>query len=197
MVAAERDEAERQQWRETVADLTPEHCVFVDESSANTTLTPRFGRAPRGERADGTAPRNYRHNTTLVAALNPSGIQAAMTLEGALNSDAFAAYVEHCLVPTLTPGQIVILDNLSVHKRADIRARIEQAGCTLLFLPAYSPDLNPIEQAFSKLKTLLRRAQARTQEALEAAIAAALAAISPSDATSFYRDAGYRVGQLL
>ena len=192
-MATERDEAERTQWRESIADLDPAQFVFVDETSSNTTLTPRFARAPRGERADGTAPRNYQHNTTLVAALTPAGIPAAMTLEGAVNSDAFAAYVEHVLVPTLTPGQIVILDNLSAHKRADIRARIEQAGCTLVYLPAYSPDFNPIEQAFSKLKTLLRRAQARTQEALEAAIATALAAISSHDAVSFYRAGGYYV----
>jgi len=169
--------------------------VFIDETRSNTTLTPRFARAPRGDRADGTAPRNYRHNTTLVAALNPYGIQAAMTLEGALNSDAFAAYVQHILIPTLRPGQVVILDNLSVHHRVDIRTMVEQAGCTLVFLPSYSPDFNPIEQAFSTLKTLLRRAQARTQEALEAAIAAALAAISPGDATSFYHDAGYQVAR--
>jgi len=192
-VAAERDEAERRQWRETIAEFAPERFVFVDETSSNTTLTPHFARAPRGDRAEGTAPRNYRHNTTLVAALTPHGIQAAMTLEGALNSDAFAAYVQHILVPTLRPGQVVILDNLSVHHRVDIRALIAQAGCTLLFLPSYSPDFNPIEQAFSKLKTLLRRAKARTQDALEDAMAQALTAISAADARSFFHDAGYHV----
>lgn len=114
-----------------------------------------------------------------------------MTLDGALDSDAFAAYVEHVLVPTLQPGQIVILDNLSVHKRTDIRSLIEQAKCSLVFLPAYSPDFSPIEQAFSKLKTALRRTQARTREALEAAIAEALATISATDASHWFRHAGY------
>lgn len=165
--------------------------VFLDESSANVTLTPRYARAPHHERAPGHAPRNYDRNMTLVAALTPAGIQAPMTLPGAMNSDAFAAYVQQGLVPTLTPGQIVICDNLSVHKRADIRALIEEAGCAFIFLPAYSPDFNPIEQAFSKLKTALRRAQARTQEALEAAIAAALATITASDAQHWFHHAGY------
>ena len=165
--------------------------VFLDETSANVTLTPRSGWAPHDERAHGSAPRNYDHNTTLVAALTPDGLQAPMTLDGAMNSDAFAAYVEHILCPRLTPGQIVICDNLSVHKRADIRAFIEAKDCTLIFLPAYSPDFNPIEQAFSKLKAALRRAQARTQAALEAAIAAALDTITATDAAHFFTHAGY------
>lgn len=114
-----------------------------------------------------------------------------MTLAGPLDGNAFAAYVQQVLVPTLQPGQIVILDNLSVHRRADIRTRIEQAGARLVFLPAYSPDFSPIEQAFSKLKTVLRRAQARTQKALEAAIAEALITISATDAVHWFRHAGY------
>lgn len=182
-MATERDEAERAAWRRQI----------VDESSANISLTPRYARAPKGERAYGAVPRNYRHHLTLVAALTPAGMQAPMTLEGALDGDAFAAYVQQVLVPTLQPGQVVILDNLNVHKRTDIRARIEQAGATLVFLPAYSPDFTPIEQAFSKLKTALRRAQARTQEALEVAIAEALAAISAADALHWFRHAGYHL----
>ncbi len=166
-------------------------CLSVDESSANTTLTPRYGRAPTRERASGSAPRNYRHNTTLVAALTPDGLQAPMVLDGAMNSDAFAAYVRHVLVPQLRPGQIVILDNLSVHTRADIRQQIEAASCQLIFLPAYSPDFNPIEQAFSKLKTWLRRAEARTHEALDDAIATALATITTADARGWFHHCHY------
>lgn len=191
LVAAEQDPDAREQWRDTIAEYNLEQFVFIDESSANITLTPRYARAPRGQRAPGSAPRNYQHNTTLVAALTPRGIQTPMTLEGAIDSDAFAAYVEQVLRTTLRPGQIVICDNLSVHKRADIRSAIEAAGCTLLFLPAYSPDFNPIEQAFSKLKAFLRRAEARTPEALEAAIGEALNTITATDARHWFAHAGY------
>lgn len=191
MVATERDEDARAAWREAMNQHDPRQFVFVDESSANTTLTPRYGRAPTRERASGSAPRNYRHNTTLVAALTPDGLQAPMVLDGAMNSDAFAAYVRHVLVPQLRPGQIVILDNLSVHTRADIRQQIEAASCQLIFLPAYSPDFNPIEQAFSKLKTWLRRAEARTHEALDDAIATALATITTADARGWFHHCHY------
>lgn len=190
-MAAERDDDARAAWRAAIGQHDPSRFVFVDEASANTTLTPRYGRAPKGQRAPGAAPRNYRHNTTLVAALTPDGLQAPMTLEGAIDSDAFAAYVQHVLVPRLRSGQIVILDNLSVHKRADIRQQIEAVGCQLIFLPAYSPDFNPIEQAFSKLKAWLRQAEARTQETLEAAIALALATITRSDARAWFRHCQY------
>jgi transposase len=193
LAASERDQAERGQWREQIAARAADRFVFVDESSANRTLTPRYARAPSSERASGSVPRNYQHNTTIVAALTPDGIQAAMTLEGALDSDAFAAFVAQVLVPALRPGQVVILDNLSVHKRADIRTLIEQANCELLFLPAYSPDFTPIEQAFSKLKAALRRVQARTQDALETAIGAALATISATDARHWFHHAGYQL----
>lgn len=193
LVATERDADERARWWEAVTTRDARQFVFVDESSANITLTPRYGRAPRSERVHGSAPRNYRHNTTLVAALTPSGIQAPMTIERAIDGDAFAAYIEHVLVPTLTPGRVVICDNLSVHKRADIAELLAQADCELLFLPAYSPDYNPIEQAFSKLKAYLRRAQARTQEAVEAAIAEALTTITATDAHHWFGHAGYNL----
>ncbi len=191
LVAAEQDEDARAAWRTEMSQHDPSQFVFVDESSANTTLTPRYGRAPKGQRAPGSAPRNYRHNTTLVAALTPDGLQAPMTLDGAMDSDAFAAYVRQVLVPHLQPGQIVILDNLSVHKRADIRQQIEQIGCQLIFLPAYSPDFNPIEQAFSKLKAWLRQAEARSQHTLEEAIAVALATITSSDARGWFHHCRY------
>lgn len=198
MVATERDEAARVAWRETMTAHDPTQFVFVDESSANTTLTPRYGRAPKTERVAGSAPRNYRHNTTLVAALTPDGLHAPMTLEGAMDGDAFAAYVRHLLVPQLRPGQIVILDNLSVHKRAGIRQQIEQVNCQLIFLPAYSPDFNPIELAFSKVKTRLRQAEARTQDDLDAAIASPLGTINRDDARGWFQHCQYALdGQFL
>jgi transposase len=167
--------------------------VFLDESSTNVRLTPTYARAPQGQRAHGTAPRNHGQNTTLVAALTPTGLRAPMTLLGALESDAFAGYVREFLLPTLTPGTIVILDNLSVHKRADIQAVFDAAGCQLIFLPPYSPDFNPIELVFSKLKTRVRRWAARTQEALEDAIADALTTITAQDAMRCFAHCGYPV----
>jgi transposase len=137
------------------------------------------------------APRNWGKNTTLIAGLTLSGIQAPMILEGAVDTLAFEAYVEHVLVPSLTPGQVVVLDNLSVHKNERIRQAIEARGCQVLFLPAYSPDLTPIEEAFSKLKTWLRRLGARTHEALEAAIAVALEQITAQDAQGWFWHCGY------
>lgn len=156
-------------------------------------MTPRYARAPRGERAPGVVPRNTGSNTTLVATLSLAGVGAAMTLEGAVDRLAFEAFVREVLAPTLVPGQVVVLDNLSVHQGAAIRAAIEAAGCALLFLPPYSPDFAPIEQAFAKLKAALRRAGARTREALEAAIAAALAAITVRDAAGWFAHCGYRL----
>ena len=151
LVAAERDEAARECWRAEAAALDPADLVFVDECGTHVALTPLYAWAPRGERARGVVPRNRGQNLTLVAALTAAGCEAAMTIGGAVDAVAFAAYVREILVPTLRPGQIVILDNLSVHKGAAIRALVEGAGCTLLFLPPYSPDFNPIELAFGKL----------------------------------------------
>ncbi len=162
--------------------VDPATLVFVDESGTNLAMTPRYGRAPRGERVVGTVPRNHGPNTTLVAAMSAAGLTAAMTLDGALDRDAFDVFVEHILVPSLAPGQIVIWDNLSVHKSALAQRLIEARGCEVRFLPPYSPDVAPIELAFSKLKTALRRTGARTRDPLEAAIAAGLAPITAADA---------------
>jgi transposase len=164
---------------------------FVDESGANVTLARRYGWAPRNERCPGAVPRNYGHNLTLIASLSLDGLEAPMLLEGAVDSIAFACYVEQVLVPTLRPGELVLLDNLSVHKQAPIRAMIEAAGCRVLFLPSYSPDFNPIELAFSKIKAYLRRVGARTQETLEAAIANAIDLITGPDANGYFRHCGY------
>lgn len=181
----------RQAWRDAVAPLDPQDFVFVDECGSHIALTPQYAWAPRDERATGAVPHRRGPNLTLIAALTPDGPGAAMTLDGATDGLAFAAYVAELLVPTLRPGQVVLLDNLSVHKGATIRAAIEAAGCRLLFLPPYSPDFAPIEQAFGKLKAALRRAGARTRATLEAAIGVALDAITAADAHGWFRHCGY------
>lgn len=161
-------------------------------------MRPRYGRAPRGQRVVGTAPRNHGPNTTLLAAMRCDGITAAMTLEGAVDRDAFDVFVAEILVPSLIPGQTVVWDNLSVHKSAVAKRLIEGAGCQVLFLPPYSPDFAPIEQAFSKLKTFLRRTQARTRAALDDAITAGLATITAADARAWFAHCGYHInGQSL
>ena len=190
--ASEQDPAARAAWRATVDALDPDRFVFVDETSTTIALTRRYARAPRGERARGSVPRNHGTPTTLLAALSREGLGAAMTLEGAANTEAFAVYLRELLCPTLRPGQIVIVDNVSFHRADRVRALVEAAGCRLLFLPAYSPDFNPIEHAFSKLKALLRAAGARTQAVLEAAIAAALDAVTAADADGWFHHCGYR-----
>src|SRR5260370_30134413 len=144
--------------------------VVVDESGSNIALTPQYGWAPKGERAHGSVPRNRGRNTTLLASLSLTGIGACMIIEGSVNALAFEAYVEQLLVPSLSAGQIVVLDNLSAHKGARIRQLIEERGCELLFLPAYSPDYSPIEETFSKLKAFLLRVAARPQKALKQSI---------------------------
>lgn len=191
MGATERDEARRRSWIRIVRHFDARRLVFIDESGANITLARRYGRAPRDHRCHGSAPRNYDQNLTLFASLSLEGMQAAMLLDGAADTASFQVYVEHILVPTLRPRQLVILDNLSVHKQAPIRAAIEAAGCRVLFLPAYSPDFNPIEQAFSKIKAYLRRVGARTKESLEVAIGEAINLVSTSDATGYFHHCGY------
>lgn len=191
MGASERDERARAEWRVSLAVVDPARLRFVDECGSNTSLAPTHARAPEGERAYGSAPRNHGRNTTLIAEMGVGGMGAAMTLAGAADGDAFEAYVRYLLAPTLAPGDIVAMDNLSVHKREAVRELIEGRGCTVLFLPPYSPDLNPIEHAFSKLKAHLRRAEARTRDELQAAIAAALDAITASDALAWFRHCGY------
>ena len=154
-------------------------------------MTRLYGWAPHDQRATGAVPRNHGKNTTLVAALTPEGLQAPWTIEGAIDTEAFERYITDVLGPTLRPGQVVVLDNLSVHKAASIREAIAARECELLFLPPYSPDLTPIEQAFSKIKALLRGLGARTREALLEAVRLAVAAITPEDAAGWFSHAGY------
>ena len=171
--------------------------VFVDESGTNLSLTPRYGRAPRGQRVVGVVPRNHGPNVTLLAAMSLAGITAAMTMTGAADGAVWALFVRQILVPSLRPGQIVIWDNLSVHKNQQLRRLIEAAGCQVRFLPPYSPDFSPIEHAFSKLKTALRQAGARNRAALEDAIAAGLATITADDAAGWFRHCGYAASEQL
>jgi len=191
VIAAERDEERRAAWRAEAAALDPAALVFVDESSTHVSMTRRRARAARGERAVGRVPRNRDPRLSLVAALGPAGAGVAMTVPGAVDAAAFEAYLAQGLVPSLRPGQVVVMDNLSVHKGARTRALIEGAGCRLLFLPPYSPDFTPVELAFSKVKAHLRGVAARTQQALECAVGDALARVTPADAQNWFRHCGF------
>jgi transposase len=165
--------------------------VFVDETGSHIARTPLYAYAPQGERAVGKVPRNYGAIMTLIASMSLTGMGPAFVLDGAADQAAFEVYVEQILAPSLRPGQIVVLDNLSIHLSPRVRAAIEAHGCRLLFLPAYSPDFSPIEEAFSKLKTMLRRQEARSREALQEAIATALDLITATDALGWFTHCGY------
>ena len=193
MSACEQDPLERLAWRwqQTWLGLRAEDLVFVDESGSNQALAPRFGYAPKGERSHGSVPRNRGRNTSILAALGADGLAGTMTVEGATNKEVFWTYLDQVLCPALRPGQIIVMDNLAAHKNETVREKLEAAGCRLLFLPAYSPDFNPIEMAFSKLKAGLRKARARTQKTLEAAIAAGLATITSKDARGWFKHCGF------
>jgi transposase len=195
LYASEQDPIARAIWQAEMAARDATRFVFLDETSTTTNLTRRYARARGGTRAFGYAPRNYGRRTTLLAALAPTGLTAPMLLEGAVDTAAFVAYLDQVLVPTLRPGQIVIADNLSCHRAAAARQAIEAAACTLHFLPTYSPDFNPIELAFAKLKTALRAAAARTQAALDAAIREVLDAITPAEAEGWFRHCGYSLAR--
>ena len=163
----------------------------MDESSTNVALTPRYGRAPKGERAYGKAPRNWGKNVTLISSIGVEGMGASMSIEGSSDTDSFGRYMREVLVPSLRCGQIVLMDNLSVHTSGWVRELIEEKGCLLWLLPSYSPDMNPIEEAFSKVKALLRKAKARTLEALFEATAKALEAVNADDARGYFEHCGY------
>jgi transposase len=193
--AAERDEFLRVAWRALVAGgIEAERLVFVDECGANTSLCPLYAWSRRGERAFGLAPRNWGSNVTLLASMTREGMGACVAVEGPTTKVVFEAYVREAPVPSLRQGQVVVMDNLSSHKGRKVRELIEGRGCELLYyLPPYSPDLlNPIELAFAKLKASLRRAQARTLEALIGAMGRALDAITARDASGFFLHCGYR-----
>jgi transposase len=166
--------------------------IFIDETWAKTNMTRTRGRAPRGERLLAKVPHGHWKTTTLIAALGLEGIRCSTVVDGAVNADIFEAFIEHVLVPALRPGDVVVMDNLSSHKRARTRQLIEAAGADLLFLPPYSPDLNPIEMVFSKIKQLLRSLECRTSEALWNAIQSVFDAVTPTDAQNCFTHCGYR-----
>jgi transposase len=174
-----------------MAAVDAERLIFLDETSTPTTLTPLRGRSRRGERVVGRVPRGRWEAVTLVATLTSRGLGPGMQLEGALDRDAFDVFVTEALVPTLRPGDVVVLDNLSVHRSAHAEAAIAAVGARLVFLPAYSPDFNPIEQAFAKLKQGLRTREARTTETVMAATRDVYPQITATDARGYFRHAGY------
>jgi transposase len=189
--ATERDEKARARWREWVSRIDPHRLVFVDECGTNVGMTPLRARAPKGERAYGKAPRNRGKNTTLLASMELCGMGPCLAVEGSTTKDVFEAYVERVLTPSLSPGQIVVMDNLSAHKGERVRELIEGRGCELLFLPSYSPDFSPIEEAFGKVKSVLRRVEARTKGALVVAIGRALDAVAPEDTRGWFSHCDY------
>jgi transposase len=189
--ASEQKEAERAAWREQAQTLDASKLVFLDECGSNIALTRLYGRSPKGMRAYGSVPRNRRANITLLASLSLQGMGEALILEGSADTTAFEIYIEQILAPSLQAGQIVILDNLSTHTGEKARQAIEARGCQLRFLPSYSPDFSPIEEAFSKLKAFLRRTGARTPETLQEALGQALLTITAHDALGWFTHCGY------
>jgi transposase len=183
--------AAREAWRALMPGLDPDRLVFIDETGASTKMARLRGRAPRRQRCRAPVPHGHWKTTTFTGALRRSGLTAPMTLDGPMNGDAFQAYIEHVLTPVLLPGDIVVMDNLPAHKRPAVRAAIEAAGAQLMPLPPYSPDFNPIENAFAKFKALLRKAAERTIEGLERAIADALDAFTPQECANYIAAAGY------
>jgi transposase len=191
LAASERDEEARNAWREAVAQLDPGQFVCVDESGTNSSLTRLSGWAPHDQRATGSVPRTHGKHTTLVAALTPDGLHEPWMIEGAMETATCEWYIREQVGPTLRPGQVVVLDTLSVHKAERIRQALQARHCQLLFLPPYSPDCTPIEQAFSTIKAILRGLGARTHEALWEAVRVAVEAITPDDALAWFAHAGY------
>jgi len=181
----------RRAWFEAQPELEPERLVFIDETGASTKMARRYGRSPRGERCRAPVPHGHWKTTTFVGALRLGGMTAPMVLDGAMHGAAFLAYVEQVLVPSLVPGDIVMMDNLPAHKPAAVRQAIEAAGAELRFLPPYSPDFNPIEMAFSKLKAFLKKTAARTVDDLWDAIAQGIETFSPTECQNYFAAAGY------
>lgn len=189
--------AARRAWRtdkDALGGITPERLVFLDECGVQTNMARLYGRAPRGERACGTAPCGRWERLTVLGALGPSGIVAAMAVQAATDGAVFTAYLDRVLLPELRrtkPDAVLVMDNLAAHKTARVRALLDASGFTYRYLPPYSPDLNPIEPAWAKVKGELRRVAARTPDALHKALGPALDAITPENAAGFFRHAGY------
>jgi transposase len=187
--------AERAAWRAEFAGIDPSRLVFLDETGATTAMARRYGRAPRGERVDAAVPHGHWKVVTLTAAVRLGGVGACLAFDGATNAACFEAYVGECLAPTLKPGDIVVMDNLSCHKSAEVERLVAAAGAEVRYLPAYSPDLNPIEELFSKLKELLRSAAARTVDDLIGAMGDGLRSVTPENILGWFGHSGYRYVQ--
>ena len=181
----------RRAWFKAQPDLDPRHLVFIDETGASTKMARLRGRARRGQRCRAPIPHGHWKTTTFTGALRLSGMTAPMVLDGPMNGAAFQAYLEQVLVPTLFPSDVVVMDNLPAHKGSAVRTAIEGAGARLLYLPPYSPDFNPIENAFSKLKAALRKAAARTIPQLWDVIGRALPTYTPAECANYFTAAGY------
>ena len=193
--AAEQDRPDilsrREAWFEGQIDLDPQRLVFVDESWASTNMARRYGRCPRGERLRMAVPHGHWKTTTLIAGMRSTGVVAPFVIDSPVNRIIFEAWVEQALVPELRPGDIVVMDNLSSHKGPAVREMIEAAGARLLYLPPYSPDFNPIENLFAKLKALLRREAPRTLDTLWSAIGRILHLVTPRECQNMFAAAGY------
>ena len=183
--------ADRAAWKTSQPEIDIHRLVFIDETGASTKMARLYGRSPYGQRCVAAIPHGHWKTTTFVGALRATGMTAPMVLDGPMDGMAFEAYVTQVLVPTLRPGDIVVMDNLAAHKRAEVRIAIEAAGARLLYLPPYSPDLNPIEMAFSKLKALLRKAAERTIPALWSRIGELIDAFAPQECANYFKHAGY------
>ena len=183
--------AARETWKAEQLLLDPRKLVFIDETGCATNMARTRGRCPRGQRLKGQIPHGHWMTTTFTAGLRIDGLTAPMALDGPMNGDWFFAYVTQVLIPTLSPGDIVVMDNLSSHKGWAIRAAIEAAGAELRFLPPYSPDLNPIEQAFSKLKAHLRKHAERSIDTLWTRLGVLIDEFKPAECQNFFRNAGY------
>ena len=181
----------RQDWEECLPGLDLNKLVFFDESGVNTLMARTRGRSPKGERLVGSAPAGRYATMTLMSAVRMDGVVAPLLLDGPVNAETFAGYVEECLVPALEPGDILIMDNLPAHKSVRVTKAVEGAGCALVYLPPYSPDLNPIENMWSKVKAILRKAAARTFEALLDAVGESLRAITFEDCLGYFEHCGY------
>ena len=192
-IASERDEGARALWRWLASHFDVRRLVFVDESGTHISMDRLRSRAPRGLRAYGKVPKNRGKNLTLIASMSLYGMGESMVVEGATDAKAFEVYVEHFLAPSLSEGQVVVMDNLGAHQPKRVRDLIEKRGAEVVFLPSYSPDLNPIEQAFSKIKNILRKLGARTHEALLGAMEEALSKVTPADAAGWFEYCGYQV----
>jgi transposase len=195
MRAAERNNYKRGWFRRRARRLNKRRFVFVDESAVNTAMTRRYGRAPRGERAHDTAPRNYGTHTSVIGAMGLRGLVAALTVEGAVDAEVFDAYLERVLGPRLRRGDVVVLDNLTAHRASRIEQVAEARGAQVLWLPPSSPDFSPIEQCWSKIKAYLRGAKARTREHLEKALAAAIGLVTKADIRGWFKHCGYSLAR--